>query len=101
MAATFFSPNLPRLVRIGELAVDVAPEGWLLFMVNTDRPGIIGYVGTVLGKNNINIASMEVGRKIAGGEAVTIINVDSEVPAKVLEEISKFPGITKVKLVKL
>ncbi|HCJ67597.1 MAG TPA: phosphoglycerate dehydrogenase [Elusimicrobia bacterium] len=100
-AGTLLSDNLPRLVRIGQLSIDVLPEGWLLVLNNVDRPGIIGYVGTVLGKNGINIASMEVGRKMLGGEAVTFINVDTEVPAKVLEEIRKYPGITRVKLVKL
>lgn len=100
-AGTLLSDNLPRLVRIGQLSIDVLPEGWLLVLNNVDRPGIVGYVGTILGKNGINIASMEVGRKMLGGEAVTFINVDSEVPPKVLEEIRKYPGITRVKLVKL
>jgi len=100
-AGTLLSQNLPRLVKIGELSIDVIPEGWILVLNNLDRPGIIGYLGTVLGKNNINIASMEVGRKTVGGEAVTFINVDSEVPAKVINEIRQYSGITKVKLVKL
>jgi len=100
-AGTLLLENLPRLVKIGQLSIDVCPEGWILVLNNVDRPGIIGYVGTVLGKNGINIASMEVGRKMLGGEAVTFINVDSEVPVKVLEEIRKYPGITRVKLVKL
>ncbi len=100
-AGALLSDNLPRLVKIGQLSIDVLPEGWILVLHNLDRPGIVGYVGTVLGKNGINIASMEVGRKMLAGEAVTFINVDSEVPVKVLEEIRKYPGITRVKLVKL
>lgn len=100
-AGTLLSNNLPRLVRIGQLPIDVLPEGWIVVLNNSDRPGIVGYVGTVLGENGINIASMEVGRKMLGGEAVTFINVDSEVSAKVIEEIGRYPGITRVKLVKL
>jgi len=43
--------------------VDVVPEGAMVIYTNVDKPGVIGYVGTVLGKNKINIASMQVGRK--------------------------------------
>jgi D-3-phosphoglycerate dehydrogenase / 2-oxoglutarate reductase len=62
---------------------------------------VIGHVGTVLGKNKINIAAMQVGRKSTGGEAVTVVNVDSSVPEDVLNQIRGFAGIRQVKCVTL
>lgn len=101
VAGTLFSRQHPRIVRIGDLSVDVVPEGHLLLYSNRDQPGVIGFVGTVLGKNAVNIAGMQVGRKIIGGEAVTVVTVDSAVPAHILEEIRRFPGITRVKCIEL
>ena len=54
---------------IDGLSLDVVPEGTMVIYTNVDKPGVIGYVGTVLGKNKINIAAMQVGRKSSGGEA--------------------------------
>jgi D-3-phosphoglycerate dehydrogenase len=73
----------------------------MVIYTNVDKPGVIGYVGTVLGKNKINIAAMQVGRKSSGGEAVTVVNVDADVPEAVLKQIREFQGITLVKCVKL
>ncbi|MBI3291318.1 MAG: phosphoglycerate dehydrogenase [Elusimicrobia bacterium] len=101
VAGTLFSRQHPRIVRIGELSVDVVPEGHLLIYSNRDRPGVIGFVGTVLGNNGVNIAGMQVGRKTIGGEAVTVVTVDSAVPAPVLEEIRRFPGITRIRRIEL
>lgn len=101
VAGTLLAKNNPRIVSVDNLSVDVVPEGTMVIYTNLDKPGVIGNVGTVLGKNNINIAAMQVGRKSTGGEAVTVVNVDSEVPESVLQQIRAFPGITQVKCVKL
>lgn len=61
----------------------------------------MGQVCVFLGKNNINIANMQVARKEAGGEAVTIISVDTCVAADVIKQISNFSGVNKVKYVAL
>ena len=68
---------------------------------NQDRPGVIGFIGSLLGKNKINIAAMQVGRKARGGEAVTVVNVDSPVPENVLRKIRAFKGISRAKSVHL
>ncbi len=102
IAGTLFSRNEPRIVRIDDFYLDAVPEGYMLFCSNNDKPGAIGYIGTVLGNNNINIAAMQVGRKkTVAGQAVTVINVDSIVPEKVLKEIKKYKNITDIKLVTL
>lgn len=100
-SGTILSLGRPRIVRIDDLPVDVAPEGHMLIFTNIDRPGVVGFIGTILGENNINIAGFQVGRKSAGGEAVSILNVDSPIPANLLKKIEDFPGITHTWLVKL
>jgi len=63
VAGTLLGKNNPRIVAIDEQSVDVVPEGAMMIYTNVDKPGVIGYVGTILGKNQINIAGMKVGRK--------------------------------------
>jgi D-3-phosphoglycerate dehydrogenase len=90
-----------RIVRIHSTPVEIIPEGVLLLMSNKDRPGIVGYVGTLMGRHKVNIASMSLSRDIAGGQALTVLNLDSVPPAAALEELQKDPDITNVKVVKL
>ncbi len=102
IGGTLFGKNDARIVRIGDFYLDAVPEGYMLICSNLDKPGVIGYIGTVLGKNRINIAAMHVGRKKAvAGEALTVINIDNEVPKGVLAEIKKYKDITDIKLVRL
>jgi D-3-phosphoglycerate dehydrogenase / 2-oxoglutarate reductase len=101
VSGTLLAKNNPRIVAIDSQSVDVVPEGTMVLYTNIDKPGFIGYVGTVLGKNLINIAGMQVGRKPKGGEAVTVVNVDSDVPEPVLKQIREYAGITQVKCIKL
>ncbi len=92
-----------RIVHINEFLIDVEPEGFVIFIQNEDQPGVVGTVGTILGKNKINIAEMSLGRVLKGKKmlALTVINTDNEVPEKVLAEIKKFSPILDVKVVKL
>ena len=101
VAGTLLGKKEPRLVRIGEFDLDVIPEGYMLLCSNLDRPGVIGKIGTILGNRKINIAGMQVGRKTAGGKALTIINVDCDVSKEVLEEIQGVSEIVEVKMVNL
>ncbi|MBI4974368.1 MAG: phosphoglycerate dehydrogenase [Candidatus Omnitrophica bacterium] len=98
---TLFTKVDPRIVKINEFYVDCVPEGYMLVIFNKDVPGIIGAIGTILGKNKINIAGMSFGRVELGGKAITVLNVDSDVPKKVLDEIKTAKDIQEVKLVKL
>ena len=65
------------------------------------RSGIVGYLGTLLANHKVNIASMSLSRDIAGGHALTVLNLDSEPPAAVLAELEKDPAISNVKVVNL
>jgi D-3-phosphoglycerate dehydrogenase len=81
-----------RLVQVFDFDVDMAPARFMAFFLYEDRPGVIGTVGSLLGSRGINIASMEVGRKQAGGAALMGIAVDSPIPPDVLAEIEKAVG---------
>ena len=100
---TLFGNQDPRIVKINEFLLDAEPTGYMLFITNEDRPGVVGTLGTILGRNNVNIAEMTLGRikKKNKTMALTIINTDQDVPEKVLLEIKKLPPILDVKLVKL
>jgi D-3-phosphoglycerate dehydrogenase len=82
VAGTFFG-TAPRIVKINGRHVEAKPEGVLFLLENRDRPGIVGYVGTLLGKHQVNIASMSLSRDSAGGQALTVLNLDS-VPGEAL-----------------
>jgi D-3-phosphoglycerate dehydrogenase len=99
---TFFgSPDNPRIVRVYSQPTEIVPFGVVLLLNNKDRPGIVGYLGTLLGKHKVNIASMSLSRDTAGGFALTALNLDSVPPSEVLDEIRKDPDISNVAVVKL
>jgi D-3-phosphoglycerate dehydrogenase len=81
-----------RIVQVYDFDVDMEPARYMSFFLYEDRPGVIGTVGTLLGKANVNIASMEVGRKEAGGPALMGLTVDSPIPGAVLAMIEKAIG---------
>jgi D-3-phosphoglycerate dehydrogenase len=99
---TFFGKQShPRIVRINSLPVEVVPSGVLFLMTNKDRPGIVGYIGTLMGRYKINIANMSLSRDNKGGHALTVLNLDSVPPTELLEEIHRDADISNVRVVKL
>jgi D-3-phosphoglycerate dehydrogenase len=99
---TFYGArNQPRIVRIYSHPVEVNPSGVLFLMNNKDRPGIVGFIGTLMGRHKVNIASMSLSRDVVGGRALTVLNLDSVPPQELLEEIQKDPDISNVKVVSL
>jgi len=99
---TFFgSPNNPRIVRLFSTPVEIPIRGTLLLLNNKDLPGIVGHLGSLLGKHKVNIANMSLTRDTAGGLALTVLNLDSAPPPAVLAELQKDPDISNVKVVKL
>jgi len=98
---TFYGKSQPRIVRINGKPVEVVPEGVLFLMTNKDRPGIVGYLGGLLGKHKVNIASMSLSRDTAGGHAMTVLNLDSVPSDEALNELQKDPDISNVRVVKL
>ncbi|MEL6320335.1 MAG: phosphoglycerate dehydrogenase, partial [Cyanobacteria bacterium J06626_14] len=82
-----------RITNIDGFPINVPPSQYMLFTVHRDMPGIIGKIGSLLGSFNVNIASMQVGRKIVRGDAVMVLSIDDPLPDGILTEITKVPGI--------
>ena len=88
VAGTTVGPrDAERLVAINGIPIDMAPADHMAFLFYEDRPGVIGRVGTILGESGVNIASMQVGRRKQGGEALMALTVDAGIPAGVLERV--------------
>lgn len=86
VSGTLFE-GVPRIVKLRDYQMDFRPEEHMLLLAYGDRPGIIGKIGTILGEHEINIASMNLGRREKKGEAMVILALDSAVPPDVLEEV--------------
>jgi D-3-phosphoglycerate dehydrogenase len=87
----------PRIVRLRDYSIDFAPEEHMLLLNYGDLPGMIGKIGTIMGKHNINIGSMNLGRREKKGEAMVILSLDSAVPEHVVEEIKIATEATFIK----
>ncbi len=99
---TIFGKKYLRIIRLGEYRTDFYPEGNILIVENRDVPGVIGRVGTILGKNNINIGEWRQGKneKIKG-MAMGVINLDTRLPEKAFNEIKSFPDIIKADYIEM
>lgn len=99
ISGTLFHSRFSRIVVINGKQITAAPEGNMIVIENRDVPGIVGSVGTLLGSRKINIADMTWGRNTPGGDAITVLNVDSEVSDKVVEELKALPNILSVRVI--
>ena len=90
-----------KIIAIDKFDLDLPPTDHLLFLRYTDRPGVVGVVGETLGKSGINIASMQVARSSAGGEALMAITVDSAVPNAMLASVAQATGANLARTVSL
>ena len=98
---TLFAGDDPRIVRIDGFRVDAIPHGRMVITRNADEPGVIGLIGTVMGDHDVNIAAMFNAREAIGGEALTVYNVDSEVPGAAREELEADERIVGVRYIEL
>jgi len=101
IAGTLFANEEARIVQMDGIHIDALPHGVVLVMTNDDVPGVIGRVGTLLGANKINIAEWRLGRTQQGGQAISFINLDNDVPQEVLKELKGLMGIADAKVVRL
>jgi D-3-phosphoglycerate dehydrogenase len=101
VSGAIFGSNNPRIVKIDNFYLEAVPEGYILILHNRDVPGVVGAVGTLLGKNRINIAAMELGREKVGGMAISLFHVDDAIPKETLESLRGLPNIVSAELVKL
>jgi D-3-phosphoglycerate dehydrogenase / 2-oxoglutarate reductase len=100
--AGVISDGRPNVVQIDEYELHLPPTpGYMLVTQHVDRPGIIGLVGTLLGEADINISSMQVGRRTPRGEALMLLAVDEPVPAAVVDRIRHAANIEAIKVIKL
>ncbi|HVL51288.1 MAG TPA: phosphoglycerate dehydrogenase [Actinomycetota bacterium] len=90
-----------RIVEVWGYGMDMLPERNMCFIKYTDRPGVVGRVGSVLGEAGVNIASMQVSRQTIGGEALMGLTVDDEIPSEVLGKIKESIDATDVRAIDL
>ncbi len=100
-AGTLYGKKDPRIVFVDSFKVEIIPTGELLFMYNNDKPGVIGNIGSLLGKNKINIARMHFGRETPGGTAISVVSIDSPASPALLKKIKELPNILSVKQIRL
>ena len=96
IAGTLFGNRAPRLVELFGVEIEGELTGTMIYIVNTDTPGFIGKLGTALGEAGINIATFNLGRREALGEAVALVAVDGDVPPAVVGTLSKLEGVREV-----
>tara|TARA_B100000674_G_scaffold19400_1_gene13672 strand:+ start:143 stop:1717 length:1575 start_codon:yes stop_codon:yes gene_type:complete len=99
-AGTFFGGQ-SRIVRINDRNVEAAAEGVLFLMNNVDKPGMVGYIGSLMGEHQVNIANMSLNRDEEGGEALMLLNLDHAPPAALLDNVAQDSEITNVKVISL
>ena len=95
-------PAGPLIVAINEFWVEIPPgDGWLLLLENQDRPGMIGAVGMFMGKHDINISFMSVGRTGVRGRALMAVGIDDPISAAQIEELAAIPNILSARVAKV
>jgi D-3-phosphoglycerate dehydrogenase len=92
---------MPRIVGLNGREVEVAAEGKLLVLENVDQPGMVGAIGTILGRDKVNIADMSLSRHAPGGIATMVVRVDTEPSPAARAEIKGHPAIKMAKFVQL
>lgn len=101
LSGTLFGRKDMRIVNVDGYRIDIVPGDHMFYIPHTDKPMVIGPVCTLIGKYDLNIAKMQVGRKEAGGTAIMMISVDGEAPEGILQEIAGVEGVLQVKMIEL
>jgi D-3-phosphoglycerate dehydrogenase len=101
IAGAVFEGGQPRIVRIDDFMLEAIPEGPTLFILNRDRPGVVGMVGTLLGEMGINISRMQLALHRERGEAAMLVNVDQTPSANVLDALREQPQVISAQLLEL
>ena len=100
VAGTFFG-STPRIVKVNGRHIEARPEGVIFLFQNRDRPGIVGHVGMLMGRHGVNIAGMSLSRNEAGGEAMTVLNLDSVPGEALIKELTAEGDISSAQVVQL
>ena len=94
---TVFADGRPRVVSIKGIKMDAEFGPSMLYVTNVDKPGFIGHFASILGDAGINIATFHLGRQSAGGDAISLVEVDGSVPPEVMEKVRKLPHVQRVR----
>ena len=100
ISGTVFHDGKARIVSIKNIKVDAEFAPSMIYVTNEDKPGFIGRFAGLLGNAGVNIATFALGRDNKGGSAIALVEVDGEVPANVLEDIQKLPGVKQARVLK-
>jgi D-3-phosphoglycerate dehydrogenase len=100
IAGTVFDGQ-PRIVRLRDLDIEFTPEGYILVLSYEDRPGMVGRIGSILGRQNVNIASMHVGRREKRGRAIVVLILDEDLAPEQLREIAAAVEADFARLIRL
>jgi D-3-phosphoglycerate dehydrogenase len=100
IAGTVFDGQ-PRVVQMRDLQVEFVPEGYILVLAYEDRPGMVGRIGTTLGRMNVNIASMHVGRREKRGRAIVVLMLDEDLLPEQLAEVARAVEADFARLIRL
>ena len=97
VAGTVYADGRPRIVNIKGIRIDAEFGPSMIYITNLDKPGFIGKFSSTLGDAGINIATFHVGREVAGGNAIALIEIDGQLPPDVLEKVRKLPQVQQAK----
>jgi len=101
VSGTVFSEKNERIVEVNKFRVEFKPEGYLIYMINKDVPGVVGKIGTILGDREVNIAEYNLARAAEGGLAMAVVTIDSAIDQATMEFLRSFKEMKEVRLVKL
>jgi D-3-phosphoglycerate dehydrogenase len=101
VSGTIVSETEERIISLDEYDINFIPKGILLATQNIDKPGMVGKVGTVLGKNNVNIARMDLGRNHKAQKAIMIINIDENISEDIKTELKTMEGILDIRVINI
>jgi D-3-phosphoglycerate dehydrogenase len=97
VTGTLFGGDRPRLINVKGVPLEAELRSHMLYVTNEDKPGLIGLLGTVLGDAGLNIATFQLGRTAAGGDAIALVEVDQAVPSEVLAQVAALPNVVQAK----
>jgi D-3-phosphoglycerate dehydrogenase len=100
IAGTVFDGQ-PRVVQLRDLNIEFTPEGYVLVLSYEDRPGMVGRIGSILGRLNVNIASMHVGRRTKRGRAIVVLLLDEDLPPDQVAEVARAVEADFARLIRL
>jgi D-3-phosphoglycerate dehydrogenase len=95
VSGTLYAGDKPRIVEIKKIPIDAELGPNMLFITNEDKPGLIGALGTLLGKNDINIATFNLGRHEEGGDAISLIEIDQPITEEIAAKVRALPHVVR------